>query len=265
MPYNPGGIFSLVASYFATPGQTIRTEQHNPPLEDIASALSNVLVRDGRAAMTGPLNMNGQVINNVGVGTASTSVATLAQAVPIGGGIDFWGDTAPALWQFAYGQVLSQTAFAELYAVFGAKYNTGAEGAGNFRMPDKRGRGSISKDNMGGVPAGRVTTAGSGVDGTTLGAGGGAQTVPILMENLPATPAPVVATATNPNTVLGVPNGALGSQSTSTGGNRVLSVDDLSGIPNFPVTSNTANLGNGVHLNKLPPGIVCNYIIYAGA
>lgn len=40
-------------------GQVIQPSQHNPPLEDLASGgLSLVLVRDGRAPMTGNLNMN---------------------------------------------------------------------------------------------------------------------------------------------------------------------------------------------------------------
>jgi len=77
MPFNPGGVFSLVASYFAQAGTTIRTEQHNPVFEDVAAALSQVLIRDGRAPMTGALNMNGFAISNIAPGSGPNGVATV--------------------------------------------------------------------------------------------------------------------------------------------------------------------------------------------
>lgn len=75
-----GGSFSLVPSYKATSGQTIRTEQHNPPLEDIAVALTERLPRDGSAPMTGNLPMNGQKITNLGAGTAASDALRRDQA-----------------------------------------------------------------------------------------------------------------------------------------------------------------------------------------
>lgn len=58
LPYDSNGIFSLDPGYLAILDQTIQPSQHNPPLEDIVTAgLSNVLVRDGRAPMTGNLRM----------------------------------------------------------------------------------------------------------------------------------------------------------------------------------------------------------------
>lgn len=79
MPRNGSGIFTLVASYFATAGQTIRTEQHNPPLEDIATALTNSLPRDGQGAMTGNLPMGGRKITNLAAGTAASDAARIDQ------------------------------------------------------------------------------------------------------------------------------------------------------------------------------------------
>lgn len=64
------GTYSLPPSYKATSGQTIRTEQHNPPLEDIAQALTDSLPRDGSAAMTGNLPMNGKKVTGLGAGTS---------------------------------------------------------------------------------------------------------------------------------------------------------------------------------------------------
>jgi hypothetical protein len=85
MPYDSGGLFSLVPSYKAVAGQTIRTEQHNPPLEDLASGMSSVLIRDGRAGMVGPLPMGGFPIQNMLDGTNATDGATVGQVANIYG------------------------------------------------------------------------------------------------------------------------------------------------------------------------------------
>ena len=77
-----GGIFSLIASYFATPGQTIRTEQHNPVLEDIAQALTGSVARDGSSPMLGNLPMNGRKITNLGAATLASDVPRFDQVLP---------------------------------------------------------------------------------------------------------------------------------------------------------------------------------------
>ena len=51
----------------------------------------------------------------------------------------FAGTTAPSGWLKCEGQAVSQTTYAALYAAIGATWNTGGEGAGNFRLPDLRG------------------------------------------------------------------------------------------------------------------------------
>lgn len=77
-----GGIFTLIASYFATPGQTIRTEQHNPVLEDIAQALTGSVARDGSSPMLGNLPMNGRKITNLGAATLASDVPRFDQVLP---------------------------------------------------------------------------------------------------------------------------------------------------------------------------------------
>lgn len=179
-----------MASYLATPGAEIRTEQHNPVFEDVASALSNVLVRDGRAPMTGTLNMNGQAITNVAVGNTPGSVATLAQAMPIGAVIDFAGAALPAGWALCHGQEVSRVTYADLYTLIGNTYGAG-NGTTTFNLPDARGRVVAGKDNGG---AARLTAVGSGVDSQTLGAAGGAQNQTVAQQYLPANPFPLAGT-----------------------------------------------------------------------
>src|SRR5690606_27183371 len=84
MSYDPSGIYSLPPVYKAEPGTTIRSEQHNSPLEDIAQALSSVLIRDGRNGMVGALGMGGFKITNLAPGTNLTDAATVGQSVLIG-------------------------------------------------------------------------------------------------------------------------------------------------------------------------------------
>jgi hypothetical protein len=79
MPYDSNGNASLVPGYLATTGQTILPSQHNPPLEDIASMLSQVLLRSGVAPMSGTLNMNWFKLINLGTATNPGDAVTLAQ------------------------------------------------------------------------------------------------------------------------------------------------------------------------------------------
>ena len=99
--------------------------------------------------------------------------ASLA-GVPIGGMMAYAGATAPTGWLLCYGQAISRTTYSALFAVIGTAYGVG-DGSSTFNLPDKRGRASIGADNMGGSPANRVTSAGSGVDATAIGNAGGSQ------------------------------------------------------------------------------------------
>jgi len=107
MPYDGSGNFGLVNGYRATTGQTILASQHNPPLEDIASGLSQVLLRSGVAPMNGPLNMNSFRIVGLPEASNDGDPVTLAQiqtmlaalsTVQTGTVAGFRRTTAPAGW-----------------------------------------------------------------------------------------------------------------------------------------------------------------------
>jgi len=93
------------------------------------------------------------------------------------------GATADPGYVLAYGQCISQTAYAALYAKYGTTYGTGCT-TGQFPVPDLRGRVAVGKDNMGGTAANRVTTAGGNYDGTVLGNSGGQQSRAVAQANL---------------------------------------------------------------------------------
>lgn len=98
---------------------------------------------------------------------------------------DFAGTTAPEGWLMCFGQAVSRTEYANLFAVIGTTYGAG-NGSTTFNLPDVRGRVCAGVDNMGGTAAGRLTTAGGGVNGAAPGAVGGAQTHTLTQAQLPA-------------------------------------------------------------------------------
>lgn len=271
MPYNPGGIFSLVASYFANPGTTIRTEQHNPPLEDIASALSSVYVRDGRAPMTGALNMNGFAINNVATGNSPTSVATLAQAMPIGAIIDFPGATPPSGWLLCYGQAVSRATYATLFGIIGTTFGAG-DGSTTFNLPDLRGRVVAGVNNMGGESSGRLGSGAGfssfgGADPNNRGATAGSE-----IHTLTLAQAPTGISSRNPSQPISVSSSQpilFGASNTSqTNGGGVGFNYWAGGSSDFVVSTGSSNdiivtstnTSGGPH-NNVQPTMVLNKII----
>ena len=89
MSRNGSGTYTLPAGNPVVTGTTISTTWANNTLTDIASALTDSVAADGQTAMTGPLNMNSQKIQNLATGTAPTDASTVAQvtsAVAITGG-----------------------------------------------------------------------------------------------------------------------------------------------------------------------------------
>lgn len=103
-----------------------------------------------------------------GLGTTPTST------IPVGMISPYAGASAPADWLLCDGSAVSRTTYAALFAVTSTAYGAG-DGSTTFNVPDLRGRAVAGKDNMGGTAQNRLTTAGSAVDGVTLGASGGSQ------------------------------------------------------------------------------------------
>jgi microcystin-dependent protein len=86
------------------------------------------------------------------------------ESVPIGTVLPFSGPDLPSGFRFCDGSAVNAADFPELHAIVGAN------------VPDMRGRTIVGKDNMGGSAANRVTSGGSGIVGTNLGAVGGTET-----------------------------------------------------------------------------------------
>lgn len=63
-----------------------------------------------------------------------------ARGVATGSILPHGSTTAPMDFLLCDGSVVSQTTYATLFGVIGTGFNTGGEGAGNFRLPDMRGK-----------------------------------------------------------------------------------------------------------------------------
>src|SRR3546814_20728361 len=68
MPRSSDGSYSLPAGTLVSSGDTILVSQHNPAMQDIASALGKSLDRDGTGGMRSPLDMGGFPIINAAPG-----------------------------------------------------------------------------------------------------------------------------------------------------------------------------------------------------
>ena len=128
MPYNGSGSFTVNGSYFpAVSGALIESAKYNGALNDIATALSNAVTKDGQTTITGNLPMSGFRHTGVGDGATRTDYASVGQ-VQDGG--SKWAGTAggtanaitltttPAISAYVAGQSFSYKS--------GSSANTGA-------------------------------------------------------------------------------------------------------------------------------------------
>src|SRR5437762_10075548 len=106
-------------------------------------------------------------------------------SVPTGAMMPFAGPTAPIGYLLCDGTAVDRVAQSALFAVIGTAYGKG-DGSTTFNLPDLRGRAVFGRDDMGGTPAGVVTTAGSGIDGKTLGTVGGNEYHVLTLNELPS-------------------------------------------------------------------------------
>ncbi len=191
--------------------------------------------------------------NASNIATNTSAISAIA-GVPTGVEFGFWGTTAPTGYVLGSGRTIgnassgaTERANADTSALFtmlwtsgtnttlpiqtsaGAGSTRGASAAADFSankrltLPDLRGRVGVGKDDMGGSAASRMTTGGSGVDGSVVAATGGAETHTLTTPQIPAHAHGVqmsIATTITPSAA-GFVRGAFDSNanfSTNTGG-----------------------------------------------
>lgn len=113
---------------------------------------------------------------------AGTFILTMKPDNDVGDVKAHAGSTTPIGWEWCDNLLPNRTTFGNLFAVVGTTFGVG-DGSTTFGKPDLRGRSILGRDDMGGTAANRITNAGSGIVGTTLGASGGSETVALVAAN----------------------------------------------------------------------------------
>ncbi|MCP1500040.1 phage-related tail fiber protein [Pseudomonas migulae] len=148
----------------------------------------------GRAtAGTNPETLAGFGIKDTYTKPEIEAMIAQASALPVGAVVAFPKTAVPPGFLEIDGSVQSIATYPDLFAYLGTSFNTGGEGAGNFRLPESRGEflrgwdhgrgidagralGSYQTDTLqnitGGISAGNNTQLGSSVSGAYLGVGG---------------------------------------------------------------------------------------------
>lgn len=174
MPRDSNGTFTLDPIYIAVPGEDILAAQHNTPLQDIASALTGSLARNGTGGMSAHLPMNNYRVTGMGAGTSPDDAATVAQAtanaVPVGTILDYAGRTLPDGYLWPDGRAVLRADYPELdtaiycgnenndTAAFGYHATSDVDPDDNrsisgtyLVLPDLRAVVSAGRSNMGGT------------------------------------------------------------------------------------------------------------------
>lgn len=220
MPYNGSGGFSLAQSAFL-PNTVISSSEMNSDLSDIATnGLTNAVTKDGQTTITAPFKgASGSVglpmysfssdpdggmyrigANNIGISVNATKILDIATTgltvtgtfsadviqqagaslLPAGVIVQYGGTAAPTGWLLCNGASVLRATYPDLFTAIGTTY--GAVDGTHFTLPDSTGRVLAGKESV----ATRLTTAGCGIDGATLGAAGGSQNITLITAQLPS-------------------------------------------------------------------------------
>jgi microcystin-dependent protein len=168
--------------------------------------------------------------------------------VPIGGLLPYigWASTPNSAFVFPYGQAISRTGYAKLFAMVNTQYG-GGNGSTTFNVPDLRGRAVFGLDNLGGSAANLITAAGGNFDGTVTGGTGGGQN-----QTLTTAQVPNGAPQSSGTAAISVNTGS-GTSGVQSGGS--FQVYDVSRYATITVS------GSGGPHPIMPPAITLPYIL----
>lgn len=171
------------------------------------------------------------------------------------------GTSAPAGWLLCYGQAVSRTTYAALFAAISTEFGTG-DGSTTFNLPDLRGRVIAGQDDMGGSSANRLTGLTDGVNGDTFAATGGLESTVLTEAQLAAHSHGV----TDPGHDHG--GSTTDGDYLATGSNKIIGGGSTYNVNSGSVTiaSDTTGIsinstGSGSAHNNVQPTIILNYII----
>jgi len=183
--------------------------------------------------------------------TGSAWFAERAEKAPVGAIIDFDGATVPVGYELPNGQTLSGTAgsvYPDYYAV-----------KGGLTTRDVTGRVIAMKE----ASATRLTTAGGGVDGATLGAAGGGETHTLTTAELAAHTHIASSNVTDPGHAHTL--GAGGGGGNLQNGGTIITTSGAGSVASattgISVATTNANAGSGTAHANVQPTIVLNKLL----
>lgn len=259
---NVDGLAADVASDITSLELQIAGKASQASLDSLATTVS------GKASQT-DLNTLSATVAGLATSKADQSALNTLQAqvnaisgMPTGMMFPWPAGVAPTGALMCYGQGLSTTTYAALFAIIG--YTFGGSG-GTFNLPDMRGRTIAAPDNLGGTASGRLATIAN-----TIGSVGGAETHTLTAAQIPAHAHTASATTTigndgaHTNTVAGtIAKLGAGSGSFGTGatwGQAANAATNADGIhthsASTSVTVNNSTGGGGAHNNVQPTIII---------
>ena len=167
-------------------------------------------------------------------------------------------------WLICYGQAVSRTTYAALFAAIGVSFGNG-DGSTTFNVPDYRGNAIVGADNMGGTAAGRLT-------GYTIGVMGGEQNHTLSIGEMPSHNHGDyghnhgASDSGHQHTVYAI-SGNSGTGAPGNFGYALQSISTSVGYANISIATGYANIapngGSGAH-NNVQPSLACYVFIYTG-
>lgn len=139
MPRNSQGLYTPPLPP-VLPGELIESVWANTTIDDIASAITDSLPRNGSAPMVGPL-----ILRNAPPTQPREAISkqyleqflAYATGMPVGAVFAFASASTPAGYLLCNGQAVSRTTYAALFAAIGTTFGSG-DGSTTFNVPDMR-------------------------------------------------------------------------------------------------------------------------------
>ena len=159
MPFDSEGNFTRVHNWEEDRQNDIDivSDRHDEEDDNFANGFNDCMLRDGRATMTGDLDMGNFKVKRIANGTVSTDAVNKGQLDKVNTDVTaalktllnkLWkiGDIKASVknanhdnWFLCNGQAINRVKYSELFAIIGTNFGAG-DGTTTFNLPDYRGK-----------------------------------------------------------------------------------------------------------------------------
>lgn len=159
MPFDSEGNFTRVHNWEEDRQSDIDivSDRHDEEDDNFANGFNECMLRDGRATMTGDLDMGNFKVKKIAKGTVSTDAVNKSQLDEVNTNVTsalkkllnkLWkiGDIKASVknanhdnWFLCNGQAINRVTYSELFSLIGTKFGAG-DGTTTFNLPDYRGK-----------------------------------------------------------------------------------------------------------------------------